>query len=267
MKTLERDLAEVLQAIRMQLGATAMAFREVKYSRVLDSATHVIGANGQIQVDCAVPFSTVFVASFSGQAVIIASQPAGFKPSQGRGVAELGAYGSGTFNIAGHVVTLYGNPGDAVFVATYADTLPPAVNPGAVTLTGTPAVSVPGAVTVHPPATTDLYTESLTSRLINGNTATLTWPTGVSAAFVGVNCPTFTGGTNLQIFLQQQDANGIWQSIGASSQLTGPSDVMFSAGPGTSSAVMLRDGGPVRLSWTVTGTFSALSFQLALSCR
>jgi hypothetical protein len=266
-RPVERDLAEVLSAVRAQLEVSAQAFRAVKYSRVLDSATVLIGAGGSVQRDCSVPFSAVSVLSLSSQSVTITSQPTGNRPTQGRGVAELGAYGFGTFNIAGRALTIYGNPGDTVVLSLFAETLPPVAVPGAVTLTGTPSVSVPGTVTVQPTTNTDLYSEALTSRLTSGNTATLTWPGNVEWAFVGVNVATFTGGTNLQIFLQQQDANGIWQYIAASSTLTAAGVAMFSAGPGTNGGIMLRSGGPCRLAWAVTGTFSALSFQLGLSCR
>ncbi|MEV8480365.1 hypothetical protein [Streptomyces sp. NPDC051173] len=135
---------------------------------------------------------------------------------------------------------------------------------------GTPsAVNVansPTVFTVVQPSAV-LYSEAAQSRTANGTTAAQTWTNNVAAAIVGVNVTAFTGGTNLVISLQQQDANGVWQTIGSSAAITAAGTATFSVGQGMATGAVLVSGGSYRLAWTLTGPFVALTFQLSVQGR
>ncbi|MBD0743591.1 hypothetical protein [Streptomyces sp. CBMA152] len=142
-------------------------------------------------------------------------------------------------------------------------------SPTSVTVTNTAAVNIANSPTVftvvQPP--TAQYTEAAQSRTSAGNTATQTWTSNVSQVIVGVNVTAFTGGTNVVIGLQQQDANGVWQTIGSSSPITAVGAATFSVGAGMATGAVIVSGGSYRLTWTLTGTFSALTFQLSVQGR
>ncbi|HEV2347595.1 MAG TPA: hypothetical protein VGS97_26120 [Actinocrinis sp.] len=262
----EQMLLDVLHQVQLQLGTTATAFRELRHTKVLETASFKFNTAGVISRDYPVPYSAVTIVSQSSAKLTAANQPnAGAAPSEGQGTAIVGPYGSGTYNLAGRSLTLYGNPGDYVTITVYACPQTPAAAPGAVAITGTAAVS--GSVTTVTPATSDLYTEAPASRTTSGNTATLTWPANVTEAFVGVNVTGFAGGTNVVISLQQQDANGIFQTIASTAALTAVGTAVLAVGPGQTNGVLLRSGGAYRLAWTVTGTFTTLTFQLGVSAR
>ena len=134
-------------------------------------------------------------------------------------------------------------------------------SPTSVTISGTPTVvsSAPAAVA--------LYSEATTSRTTSGSIATQTWTNDVSQAIVGVNVTAFTGGTNVVVSLQQQDANGVWQTLASSAAITAVGAATFSVGPGMGTGAVLIAGGSYRLAWTLTGTFTTLSFQLSVQGR
>lgn len=275
MSIASRELAEVLSRIEEHMTLSAAAFREMQHSRVLDSGTRKFNGAGVIELgNFQVPYAAVTVFSNSGQKVTIANRPnEGAAPTEGVGVKILNGYNMGTFNMVGRALTFYGNPGDTVTYEVFAKPQPPAamagslafISAGSVSITGTAQVA--GTVTAQTPATSDLYTEAATSRTTNGNTATLTFPAQIADVFVGINVTGFAGGTNVVISLQQQDANGIFQTIASSAALTATGVANFSAGPGTANGALLRSGGSYRLAWTVTGTFTTLTFQLGVTGR
>jgi hypothetical protein len=266
MSRTEEALEQVASVIRSEMGLMATAFRELRYSRVLESATFTFNAAGAIFRDYQVPYAAVSILSQSSALVTAANATlAAAAPAQGQGVAQVGPRGFGIFNLAGRSLTLYGNPGDSVSITVFASPQPPAAAIGSVALAGTATVA--GTVTALTPATADIYVESPTSRLTNGNTANLTWPVNVTEAFVGVNVTAFAGGTNVQIFLDQQDANGIFSQLASSAVLTATGAVNFGAGPGQATGILLRSGGVYRLRWTVTGVFTTLTFQLGVTAR
>jgi hypothetical protein len=216
--------------------------------------------------DFQVPYAAVSVLSQSSALVTAANATlAQAAPTQGQGVAQVGPRGFGIFNLAGRSLTLYGNPGDSVSITVFACPQPPAAAVGAVAVAGT--VTVAGSVTSVTPATADIYTESAVARTTNGNTANLTWPANVTEALIGVNVTGFAGGTNVTISLQQQDANGIFQTIASTAALTAVGTAVLAVGPGQSNGVLLRSGGVYRLAWVVTGTFTTLTFQLGVTAR
>jgi hypothetical protein len=126
-----------------------------------------------------------------------------------------------------------------------------------------------GVVTVTPQAAVNLYSEVSTSRTTSGNTANQTWVSGVSTVFIGVNVTAFTGGTSptLVVSLQQQDTNGVFQTVANSSTITTTGAVNFSVGAGMTNAAMIPAGGTYRFAWTVTGAPATLSFQIGMSGR
>lgn len=134
-------------------------------------------------------------------------------------------------------------------------------SPSTVTISGTPTV------VTSAPAPVALYSEATTSRTTNSTTATQTWTNDVSQAIVGVNVTAFTGGTNVVVSLQQQDANGVWQTLASSAAITAVGTATISVGPGMQTGAVLIAGGSYRLAWTLTGTFTALSFQLSVQGR
>ncbi len=133
--------------------------------------------------------------------------------------------------------------------------------PSSVTVSNSPTVFI----VVQPPVA--LYSEAVQSRTANGATAAQTWSNNVSAAFVGVNVTAFVGGTNVVVSLQQQDANGVWQTLASTATITATGTAAFSVGQGMATGAVLVSGGSYRLVWTLTGTFTTLSFQLSVQGR
>lgn len=257
---------DALTALKSELTTMATAFREVQYSRVLETASFKFNASGVISRDYPVPYAAVTIVSQSGSTVTAANQtPAAAAPTEGQGVAKVGPYGVGTYNLAGRSLTLYGTPGDYVTITVYVRAQTPAAAPGTVAIAGTAAVS--GSLTALTPATADLYTESPVSRTTSGNTATLTWPANVTEAFIGVNITGFAGGTSVQFFLDQQDANGIWQTISNTGTETAVGAYNFGCGPGQAAGALLRSGGAYRIRWVTVGTFTTLTFQIGVTAR
>lgn len=134
-------------------------------------------------------------------------------------------------------------------------------SPSAVTVSNSPTVFT----VVQPPVT--LFAEAAQSRTTNGATTAQTWTNNVAAAIVGVNVTGFAGGSNVVVSLQQQDANGAWQTLASTAAITGTGTATISVGQGTATGAMLVSGGSYRLAWTLTGTFTALSFQLSVQGR
>jgi len=262
----EQALLELCGAIRDELGLAGKAFRALQTTSVIESTTLVFNAAGLISRDYPVPYAAVAIYSRSSQTVTAANlPPASGAPPQGQGTAQVGPLGFGSFNLSGRSLTLYGNPGDAVTFTVFASPQVPNAASGQVALSGTSPVS--GTVTTVLGPTTDLYTEAAQSRLTSGNTANMTWPTTNTDAYVAVNLTGFAGGTNVTISLDQQDANGIWQSLATSGALTAVGTKNFTVGQFGGNHAVLRSGQPWRLSWTVTGTFTTLTFQIAVTGR
>lgn len=134
-------------------------------------------------------------------------------------------------------------------------------NGNVIGVAGTPTV------TVAAPAPVALYSEATTSRTSNNTTSPQTWTNDVSQAIVGVNVTGFSGGTNVVVSLQQQDANGVWQTLASSATITAVGTASFSVGPGMQTGAVLIAGGSYRLAWTLTGVFTTLSFQLSVQGR
>lgn len=124
------------------------------------------------------------------------------------------------------------------------------------------------AATVGQVATT-MYTEPTTSRTSSGNTSSQTWLANAVSAWVGVNLTALSGVSSptVTVHLQQQDGNGVWHTLASTPALNAVGTAQFSAGQGMDNSSMLFAGGNYRFSWTVTGTPTACSFQIAMSGR
>lgn len=117
---------------------------------------------------------------------------------------------------------------------------------------------------------TTMYSEAATAgRTSNGNTPTQTWLANAQQAWVSVNLTALSGGSSptVVVNLQQQDANSVWHTLASSSSLNATGTANFSVGTGMDNGDMLLAGGSYRFSWTITGTPTTCTFQIAMSGR
>lgn len=295
MSRAEQALLDAAEAIKAQLGTMATAFRELQYTRVLETASFKFNAAGIISRDYPVPYAAVTIVSQSAATVTAHNQTNnGAAPTEGQGVAVIGAYGFGTYNLAGRSLTLYGNPGDYVTLTVHARAQTPAAAPGRATIAATADALAPGNVGVVVPgvfngttvdrlrgsngavntltqAAFPVYTEAAVvdgARLTSGNIAGGSIPNNASLFLVSVNVSVFTAGTNLVYSLQVQDANGNWVTVGSSATITATGTYGFSVGPGTANGNLLPSGsGNWRVSWVATGVFTHVTSQIGVTGR
>ncbi|TXS35072.1 hypothetical protein [Streptomyces sp. t39] len=114
-----------------------------------------------------------------------------------------------------------------------------------------------------------MFTEAATARTTSGNTSNQDWLSNASTCWVGVNLTALSGGTTpaVTVSLQQRDGNNVWHTLASTSALSAVGTAHFSVGAGTANAHMLRAGGQYRFAWTVTGTPTTCTFQIAMSGR
>lgn len=114
-----------------------------------------------------------------------------------------------------------------------------------------------------------VYSEAATARTASGYVDSLkSGPqvSGIQEAFLGVNVTAVTGTSpTLTVSLEAQDANGQWQTVASTPQITQAGTVALSAGTGTQNPTMLN-GGPYRLAWTLSAGAS-FTFQMSLQGR
>ena len=122
------------------------------------------------------------------------------------------------------------------------------------------------ATSVTQPNALNIFTEAASARTTSSQTANQTMPAGVSRMFVGINVTGFAGGTNVQYFVEQQDANGIFQALASTAQLTATGAVNLSVGEGQTNGAVLT-GAPWRIRWVVTGVFTTLNVQFGVTVR
>jgi hypothetical protein len=112
-----------------------------------------------------------------------------------------------------------------------------------------------------------LYSEPPVTRTSDGNAGGLTSnpeTQAMTGLFLGVNVTGVTTPGTLIVSLQQQDANGIWQTIGVTNGITAVGAACLSVGGSFTSPAMLN-GGPYRIAWTLGG--GTFTFQLSLQGR
>lgn len=122
-----QTLAGVLTSLDGRVSMLAQAMRNMLDAKTLDVVTVVIPASGSWEKSWHVQYNSVAVTSQSTAKVTISSAGAQLgAPTSGVGVAVLGPNRCGTFNINGHILSIYGNPGDTVTVSVFACPQPPA---------------------------------------------------------------------------------------------------------------------------------------------
>ena len=117
-------------------------------------------------------------------------------------------------------------------------------------------------------AAISLYTEATTSRLTSGNSASAFWSGNVQQVVVGVNGTALSASSSVVVSLQQQDANGVYQTLASSSSITAVGTASFSVGPGMNGGALINAGqGQYRFAWTITGSPASCSFQIGMTGR
>lgn len=116
----------------------------------------------------------------------------------------------------------------------------------------------------------EVYKEPPTQRTSSGNTGGLPLNpqvAGVLGMFLGINVTAVSGTSPVMtVSLEQQDANGIWQIVATTGQITAVGALNLSVGSCTQNSAMLN-GGPYRVSWIIAGTTPSFTFQLSLQGR
>ncbi|MDB5910455.1 MAG: hypothetical protein JWP34_4569 [Massilia sp.] len=120
-------LAGVLTSLDGRVSMLASALRGMLDCDTLVVETIVIPPSGVAERSWHVEYHSVAVTSQSTAKVTVTSTPAGLSaPTQGPGTAVLGPNRCGTFNLAGHVLSVYGTAGDTVTISVFAKPQPPA---------------------------------------------------------------------------------------------------------------------------------------------
>lgn len=122
------------------------------------------------------------------------------------------------------------------------------------------------ALSTTQPNPLNIFTEAAQARTTNGQTANQTLPAGATRMFVGINITGFAGGTNVQYFVEQQDANGIFQPIASTATLTQTGPANLSIGESQTNQAVIT-GAPWRIRWVVTGVFTTLNVQFGVTVR
>lgn len=122
------------------------------------------------------------------------------------------------------------------------------------------------AISTTQPNPLHIYSEAAVARTTNGQLANQTMPAGATRMFVGINITGFAGGTNVQYFVEQQDANGVFQPIANTATLTATGAANLSIGESQTNAAVVN-GNPWRIRWVVTGTFTTLNVQFGVTVR
>lgn len=131
-----------------------------------------------------------------------------------------------------------------------------------------PNTPLSDALSVTQPNPVGIYTEASTSRLVSGNTTTITPPIGYTRAFVGINVTVLSGAGATQTFsFQQLDANGNWCPIALTTPLavTATGQYSFSIGEGQTNGGTIV--APIRIAWVASGTVTTCSFQIGVTVR
>ena len=132
------------------------------------------------------------------------------------------------------------------------------------------AVDVGGRITANSvaQAALSLYTEATTTRLTSGNSASAFWSGNVQQVFVGVNVTALSAGGTVVVSLQQQDANGVYQTLASSTAISAVGTGAVSVGAGMANGQMIDAGqGQYRFAWVITGAPAACSFQIGMTGR
>lgn len=129
-RTPDTSHTEVMQGIghlNARVNVLAAAIKDLVIAETLATETFVLDVNGQATRQFAFAYAAVAVTSLSTQVVTVSSSPPqGTAPGSGPGVALVPPNKGAVHCMSGHVVTLYGNPGDRVTLSVFARPQPPA---------------------------------------------------------------------------------------------------------------------------------------------
>jgi hypothetical protein len=121
------EVARGISSLDSRLNQLAHALKDLITCETLATETRTFDANGITTFGWNFAFASVAVTSQSAQKVTITNMgPASAAPTSGPGVALLAPNKGATYNLAGTMLTLYGNPGDQVTVSVFARPQPPA---------------------------------------------------------------------------------------------------------------------------------------------
>lgn len=141
---------------------------------------------------------------------------------------------------------------------------------------GTPAsgvVTIQGAsggsaVSVSLVAPVTLFSEGTSARTTSGNTSNLTPTTAPSSMIVAWNITAVTGTTpSMTVSLQQQDANGVFQTLASSAAQTATGTGTLSVGQALANNVMISGNNITRIAWTISGVTPSFTVQFSLIAR
>lgn len=122
------------------------------------------------------------------------------------------------------------------------------------------------ATTLYVANAQNVFSEAATARTATGNTAgTDILPEGCSAAMLSVNVTAVSGTSpTLTVQFQQQDANGVWVTLGATSSLNSVTTAVVVMIPPT---VFVAGGGVYRIRWVIGGTTPSFTVQFSVQVR
>jgi hypothetical protein len=102
-------------------------------NHVLHTRTHIVGAQGWLQVDFGVEGAAVSVhAVATAGTIVVVAGPANTAtaPTVGKGIRRLRPGDAATFPVKTNVVTIWGQPGDEVYLGVFTRPQPPTASVG-----------------------------------------------------------------------------------------------------------------------------------------
>lgn len=110
-----------------RVSQLAGALRDLIVCETLATETRVLDATGQTFYNVNFTFASVAVTNLSSQKVTVTNMgPRDVAPTSGPGVGLVPAGKGATYNLAGSMLTFYGNPGDTITFSVFARPQPPA---------------------------------------------------------------------------------------------------------------------------------------------
>lgn len=124
----DTDLADALRVLAGRVTELNELTRGNIANHVLHSGTVVVGADGYVSLDFAIPMASVMVQASDtfGYVTIAAAPPASSPPTSGAGVVAVGPDAMLAVPLTGTVLTVYGTAGDLVYLGVWSRAQPPA---------------------------------------------------------------------------------------------------------------------------------------------
>lgn len=110
-----------------------------------------------------------------------------------------------------------------------------------------------------------MFTEAATARTATGNGTAITLPDDIAELFIGLDITAVSGTSpTLVLQVQQQDANGVWQTLAATSSLNTVTTATLHLPAGS---FVLLGGGQMRIRWVIGGTTPSFTFRVGIHGR